>query len=92
MDPPNKNPTTEGCYHLPVFSMLNQRLSLFISTALSPLRYPANIVRSIERILWSHERKKQAYAICFCPHQVQDTTGMFMLLYWIINLRVAITL
>lgn len=76
MDPPNKNPTTEGYYYLPVFLML----SLFMSTALSPLRYPANIVKSSKRILWSHERKKQAYAVCFCPHQVQDTTGMFILL------------
>lgn len=34
------------------------------------------------------KKKNQAYAKCFCLHQVQDITGMFMLLYWILNLGV----
>lgn len=84
MNPPNKNPTTEGCYYLPIFLMLNQMLSLFTSTTLSLLRHAANIGKSIKRILWSHQRKKQAYAKCFCPHQLHDITGT-------LNLRVTIT-
>lgn len=95
MNRPNKNPTIEGYYYLPVFLMLNLMLSLFVTTTVSPLRHLANIVKSIKKTPTKPmvtSKKKQTYAECFCPHQVQDITGKLMLPYWILNLRRTIIL
>jgi len=89
---PPKNPTTEVYFSfLTCIRDAESEAEFIYIHCCTSSKIPSQYCKSIKRHITVTWKKEQAYTICFCPHQLQEITGTFMLLYRIINLKVTIT-